>query len=118
MRISVPEAGRDIVSPLGLSCSQYDGATLGVNLPGLSRRELSLQQTDCQRVLHLALEGSLEGAGAVVGVVTLGGNEISRRVREPQPQPPLGQQLAQSFALKVDDGANVLAGECMEHQDF
>lgn len=67
-----------------------------------------------QGVFDFLLDQSLEGAGAVDGVVAVGGELVLGRVGEGEGHAAVGEAPAQVADLNLDDLAEVFAGEPVE----
>ena len=94
----------------GLAAFDVDHYRVAVN-------ELALEDANRQRVLHLALKSSLQRPRSVDRIESLPRDHLSSRVGQLDVHLPLPQELPQSLELDVDDLADVLATQRMEHDE-
>ena len=80
--------------------------------------EIAPQDLLRQRILDLRLDGALQRPRAVHGIEARLADPIARGIVEPQLDVALRQTLAQPAELDVDDRADLLAAERMEHHDL
>ncbi len=71
-----------------------------------------------ERILDLRLDGALQRPRAVHGIEARLADAVARGIVQPQLNVALGQPLPQPSQLDVDDGADLLAAERMEHHDL
>src|SRR5262249_53890434 len=83
----------------------------------IARDELALQDLLRERILDLLLDGALERPRPVHGIEARLAEKIACRIIERQVHVAFLQPLAQVHELDVDDGADLLRTERMEHHD-
>ncbi len=77
-----------------------------------------MQNLQGQGILQLSLNGSLEGAGAVDGIIAFLGQEPPGCLGQFQPDVPFGQQRPQPTQLDVHDLHQILHGQGVEDDDL
>src|ERR1700733_7567215 len=84
---------------------------------GCPGREGAAQDVRRQRILNLLLDGPLQRPGAVNRVETRLAQQVARTVFEHDVQIAFLQTLAQVHQLDVDDLADLLGAQRMEHDN-
>src|SRR5439155_8906629 len=89
-----------------------------VHVHGVAFHELALEQSQREWVLDQALDRALERAGAVGGVPAGLGEDLLRRIRQLEPEASLGEALADTPQLQLDDLGDLLLRERPELDDL
>ena len=92
--------------------------TLHLRDHAITGRELAAQDLLRQRILDLGLDRALQGPRAVHGVEPRLADAIARGVVEPQLDVAVREALTQPAELNIDDGADLLAAQRVEHHDL
>src|ERR1700733_8913284 len=92
--------------------------TLHFRNHAITGREFAAQDLLRQRILDLGLNRALQGPRAVDGVEPRLPDAIARGVVEPQLDVALRETMTQPAELNIDDGADLLAPERVEHHDL
>src|ERR1700722_5612719 len=106
---------RILVQPLLLEYQRIFFELGGYPIP---RDEIAAQNLLCQGVLDLRLNGALQGPRPIDRVEAGLADLVACVIVQAQGDVALRQPQAQSSQLDIDDRANLLAPERMEHHDL
>ena len=113
--IAAPVPRLDLVQALLL---EYQRVAFQRRHDPVAGDELAAQDLLRERILDLRLDRALQGTRTVHGVESRLADPIARSIIESQLNIAFGEPLTQTAQLDVDDGADLLPAERMEHHEF
>lgn len=95
-----------------------DGAVVHVDVDRAALREAAFEDGETERVEDVVLDGALERAGTVDGVVAVLGHQLCGGVAELELEPAGSEALVDASQLDVDDALEIRAFKAVEDDDF